>query len=298
VSRMKERLPWLKFWKDDWRRDTRVLSSGARGVWMECILTLWPQGKRTLTLEAWCRETSLKVEEFEAGLAEIEAHDIAVVSRSMSHDCHTLVTVLSRRLSREEELRKHAQIRQVRSRGVKKLIPVTPLSQTCHASVTPPVTPLSRVCHAIDAKSKIRVKKETSESDSESESDSLTVIKEKTLSLSSSITKNQTTSKEGMQGENETPYSLHEICFDQFWKAYPNKKAKQAARKAFLKIPNIVLLLPTIVNAVTKQKTWPTWTKDAGEFIPHPATWLNAHGWEDEPVVIPPTPKPKPKFAL
>jgi hypothetical protein len=28
------------------------------------------------------------------------------------------------------------------------------------------------------------------------------------------------------------------------------------------------------------------WTKDGGQFIPHPATWLNQKRWEDEPMAI------------
>jgi len=29
-------------------------------------------------------------------------------------------------------------------------------------------------------------------------------------------------------------------------------------------------------------KKSPEWTKDNGKYIPYPATWLNAKGWEDE----------------
>lgn len=25
------------------------------------------------------------------------------------------------------------------------------------------------------------------------------------------------------------------------------------------------------------------WKKDGGQFIPYPASWVNAEGWEDEP---------------
>ena len=27
------------------------------------------------------------------------------------------------------------------------------------------------------------------------------------------------------------------------------------------------------------------WKKDGGQFIPHPATWLNQEGWDDEPEI-------------
>ena len=39
----------------------------------------------------------------------------------------------------------------------------------------------------------------------------------------------------------------------------------------------------TIIAAVEAQKSWPKWTKQNGAFIPNPATWLNAGGWDDEP---------------
>jgi DNA replication protein DnaC len=31
-----------------------------------------------------------------------------------------------------------------------------------------------------------------------------------------------------------------------------------------------------------KQKVSTEWLKDGGQFIPHPATWLNGRRWEDE----------------
>jgi hypothetical protein len=75
--------------------------------------------------------------------------------------------------------------------------------------------------------------------------------------------------------------------FDAFWDVYPNKTAKQAAAKAFDKIAPSTDLLDEILQAVARQKTWPKWVKDGGQYIPHPATWLNAHQWLDEqPAVV------------
>ena len=34
--------------------------------------------------------------------------------------------------------------------------------------------------------------------------------------------------------------------------------------------------------AIAKQKLSDQWTKEGGQFIPHPATWLNGKRWEDE----------------
>lgn len=70
--------------------------------------------------------------------------------------------------------------------------------------------------------------------------------------------------------------------FDSFWKSYPKKKAKGDAEKAFSKLKPDDLLLKTILEAIKAQARSPDWTKDGGQFIPHPATWLNQRRWEDE----------------
>lgn len=75
--------------------------------------------------------------------------------------------------------------------------------------------------------------------------------------------------------------------FLDFWGEYPNKKAKGHAYNSWLKIKPSPELAAEILSAVRAQKTWPDWTKDGGKYIPHPATWLNARRWEDEPPAKP-----------
>lgn len=70
--------------------------------------------------------------------------------------------------------------------------------------------------------------------------------------------------------------------FETFWKAYPKKKGKGAAEKAWLKIKSLEALFGKIVGAVNTQACSPEWAKEDGRFIPHPATWLNQRRWEDE----------------
>lgn len=72
------------------------------------------------------------------------------------------------------------------------------------------------------------------------------------------------------------------LDFDRFWKAYPLKKAKQAALKAWKKINPDKQFAETIISAVEKQKRWEDWIRDNGQYIPNPATWLNQGRWEDE----------------
>ena len=69
--------------------------------------------------------------------------------------------------------------------------------------------------------------------------------------------------------------------FDKFWEAYPNKKDKQKAMKAWAKHqPDIV----NVLKALVTQKGSEQWKKDNGQYIPLPTTWLNGARWEDEVV--------------
>ena len=70
--------------------------------------------------------------------------------------------------------------------------------------------------------------------------------------------------------------------FDLFWEAYPNKKAKGNAEKAWLKLKVNQTLLDIILTAIEQHKQSKEWTADGGRYIPHPASWLNARRWEDE----------------
>lgn len=70
--------------------------------------------------------------------------------------------------------------------------------------------------------------------------------------------------------------------FDRFWSVYPRKEAKAKAKVAFEKIKPDEELLLKMIDAVEKQKKTDQWTRDGGQYIPHPATWLNQRRWEDE----------------
>lgn len=85
--------------------------------------------------------------------------------------------------------------------------------------------------------------------------------------------------------------------FEEFWKSYPNKKSKGRAEQAWSKLSPDEQLHNRILDALERAKTSVEWTKDSGRFIPHPASWLNAKGWEDEyqPVGVEKPPPPPPK---
>ncbi len=73
-----------------------------------------------------------------------------------------------------------------------------------------------------------------------------------------------------------------EHTFDIFWKAYPKRKSRGQAEKAFEKVNPDESLLKTILAAIDQAKKSDDWQKESGQYIPYPATWLNNKGWEDE----------------
>ncbi len=74
--------------------------------------------------------------------------------------------------------------------------------------------------------------------------------------------------------------------FDEFWQAYPKKRAKDDAMKAFAKRKPDRDLLDKMLKAIEAQKRSDDWLKDGGQFIPYPATWLNDARWMDEKTVL------------
>jgi hypothetical protein len=70
--------------------------------------------------------------------------------------------------------------------------------------------------------------------------------------------------------------------FDEFWAAYPRKAGKDAARKAFSRRKVTRSVLAEMLGAIEAQKSSAQWTRDGGQFIPHPSTWLNEGRWQDE----------------
>jgi len=71
--------------------------------------------------------------------------------------------------------------------------------------------------------------------------------------------------------------------FEKFWKAYPRKVSKPAAAKAWEKngVEEDMYLAQAAIDDVEKRSRLKYWPRDKTK-IPHPATWINAHRWEDE----------------
>lgn len=71
-------------------------------------------------------------------------------------------------------------------------------------------------------------------------------------------------------------------AFDDFWQLYPKKVGKAAALKKWQTIKPDKALIVQIMDAVREQMTTAQWTKEGGQYIPNPATWLNQGRWDDD----------------
>ena len=79
------------------------------------------------------------------------------------------------------------------------------------------------------------------------------------------------------------PQGEAQMLFDRFWAAYPKKKAKQDAMKAWAKLNPDMDLCREMSAALKWQKQSAQWTRDGGQYIPNPGKWIRQRLWEDEP---------------
>lgn len=92
--------------------------------------------------------------------------------------------------------------------------------------------------------------------------------------------------KEGKEVETGSDIlpEMQRKWFNLFWIAWPKgkKKSKGAAERAWKKIAPDNKLFGVIIVGLNRARSSKEWAKDEGKYIPHPATWLNAKGWEDD----------------
>lgn len=95
---------------------------------------------------------------------------------------------------------------------------------------------------------------------------------------------------------NDTDKSNHfelkvdhfEQRFDSFWNAYPKKVGKQKCIDWFKKHKPSQELTNKMLATIELWKKSEQWSKEKGQYIPQPYTWLNRGGWDDEAPTITP----------
>lgn len=138
--------PAFQFYPGDWRRDTQVqmASMSTRGVWIEMLCCMWDapeRGKLVGTIGEISRLLGCDGFELIEALRQIERLKIGnveglecyknVTCNADATKCNGVVTVINRRMYREETVRKQTRKRVAKHREEKK-------KQDCNADITPP----------------------------------------------------------------------------------------------------------------------------------------------------------------
>lgn len=87
-----------------------------------------------------------------------------------------------------------------------------------------------------------------------------------------------------VQGKPARVKAEYPADFEGFWKLYPRKNGKDAALRAWKtkKREGRLPALSVLADAIEAAKRTDQWQRDGGQYIPHPATWLNQGRWMDE----------------
>lgn len=98
--------------------------------------------------------------------------------------------------------------------------------------------------------------------------------------------------EEHSKGENKLPcanksfeqsdWRSPDDLFDEFWRLYPKKKSKLDAKKAWRQVKGHTIFEKIIKAVKMANSSDPQWKKNGGDYIPFPATWLRAGGWDNE----------------
>lgn len=70
--------------------------------------------------------------------------------------------------------------------------------------------------------------------------------------------------------------------FSDWYRAYPKKKNRGDAEKAWKAVQVTPAIFRQMMAALSWQVQSHDWVKQDGQFIPYPASYLRAKGWEDE----------------
>jgi len=79
----------------------------------------------------------------------------------------------------------------------------------------------------------------------------------------------------------KAPKGAEPVGFADFWEVYPRKESKVKAINAWKKAEPDQETQSRILKDVVARKASEAWTKENGQYIPHPASYLNQRRWED-----------------
>ena len=251
LSPKRTRSPWFAFYPDDWTGGTRVMTLAARGAYLDLLAYQFASGPIPKDDRAICRIIGAFPDEWDTIKGEI-----------LPKFEETESGFVNRRMEKEADERSEIRSKRVEAINKRWNKPNTNEIQTGYKSID-----------SVDT------------SPSPSPSPSIEV------SCPSDTLGFLAKAEGGPNGKKPRVKKDYTAEFDQFWQAYPKKKAKEDAARAFATARSKTDL-QTMLDAIAAQKLSQDWQKDGGQFIPFPATWLRAGQWADQPTeIIAPTAK-------
>lgn len=91
--------------------------------------------------------------------------------------------------------------------------------------------------------------------------------------------------------ERSTPLTPQRQRFEEWWRLYPRKVAKQQAWRMWERVKPDDVAFAKMLATLALQVTSVDWMRDGGKFIPHPSTYLHQGRYEDDvsdSVMLPP----------
>lgn len=88
--------------------------------------------------------------------------------------------------------------------------------------------------------------------------------------------------EEGTSHRKSRASPAYSADFEAFWQAYPRKIGKDAAYKVWKRKRHELPPPEELAAILARQCHCEQWQRDGGQYIPHPATWLNQGRWQDE----------------
>lgn len=85
---------------------------------------------------------------------------------------------------------------------------------------------------------------------------------------------------EGQRRERKP--QVYSSGFEHFWQNYPRKSGKDAAWKVYQRRNGEIPKGEEMAAILARHSQAEQWQRDAGQYIPLPATWLNQGRWKDE----------------
>lgn len=110
------KLPWMKWYNADYKRDTRRLTLEERGAWHEILMALHDsstRGRLSMTVSRWASEISTDEKTFERCIQVLEELEICDPIRRATNEGQKHVMIESRRMLKEES-RKRANTKAVK----------------------------------------------------------------------------------------------------------------------------------------------------------------------------------------